>query len=132
MRRLRRQRALEPAIYVRNGVSADAGPFGDMTLPDVACQVLGDRSMNFTELAVAMLEAGYQTTMSSSVIFTAVPMNWKCSSPNLDMPWFPKLIAIHYGEVPSINTPWAARQFLSATLWIVGPEFSIPCELFEI
>ena len=39
-------------------------PFGDKTLAVVVRQVLGGRKMTQTELVVAMLEGGYQTSMN--------------------------------------------------------------------
>ena len=70
VRRLRKAKGAEPAQYVRVGVQMARLPFENMTLPEVMAQVLGDKAMSQTELAVAMLDAGYDTTMT--------PRRWGC------------------------------------------------------
>jgi len=48
-------------------------PFDDMTLGEVVKEVLGARGpMRQTELVVAMMEAGYQTTMQPQGLRDAV------------------------------------------------------------
>ena len=72
VRRVRKSKGTEPAVYARMGVSTEPLPFEDMTLPEVIVAVLGDGAMTQTELAVAMLEAGYETTMGRKQLRDAV------------------------------------------------------------
>lgn len=72
VRRLKKSQNRNPAVYVRVGVSVESLPFEDKTLPEVIAEVLGDRCLNRTELAVAMIEAGYQTTMKPRALSHAV------------------------------------------------------------
>ena len=60
-----------PAVYVRSGVPVPAIPFEDMTLPEVIRAVL-THPMRQTELVVAMLEQGYETTMTRNALRDAV------------------------------------------------------------
>ena len=69
--RLKRSQLRLPAVYAREGVEVEPSPFGDMTLKEVVAQVL-DRPMSQTELVVAMLEAGYQTSMNPKKLRDAV------------------------------------------------------------
>jgi hypothetical protein len=62
IRRLKRATIHERASYVRAGAPAAEPPLADMTLFQVIGQVL-TRPMTTTEVVVAALEAGYQTTM---------------------------------------------------------------------
>ena len=55
---------VSPAHYVRAGVRVDSQPFGDMPLLDVLYETLQGKSLTATELTVAILEAGYRSTMS--------------------------------------------------------------------
>jgi hypothetical protein len=55
---------VSPAFYVRAGVKADSQPFGDKSLLDVLYVTLQGQSLTATELTVAILEAGYRSTMS--------------------------------------------------------------------
>jgi hypothetical protein len=64
VRRLRRHKGNERALYVRVGAEVDRLPFEDMTLPEVIRAVLTE-PMNQTELAVPILERGYRTTMAN-------------------------------------------------------------------
>ncbi len=50
----------------------ETSPFGDKTLREVVCEVLGGRKMTQTELVVAMLEGGYQTSMTPKALRDAV------------------------------------------------------------
>lgn len=61
IRRLKKGRRGEPAVFVRTGVAVKERPFEDMSLSEVLAQVLADRRMNATELTVAVLESGYET-----------------------------------------------------------------------
>jgi DNA-binding transcriptional ArsR family regulator len=72
VRRLRKSKGLEPAVYARVGVQVAPMPFGDKTLPEVIGEVLAGRTLTQTELAVAMLDAGYQTTMTPKALRDAV------------------------------------------------------------
>ena len=69
--RLKRSQLRLPAVYAREGVEVEASPFGDMTPKEVVAQVL-DRPMSQTELVVAMLEGGYQTSMNPKKLRDAV------------------------------------------------------------
>ncbi len=72
VRRLRKSKGTEPAQYVRVGVKVAPAPFEDKTLLEVIGEVLGGHSMTQTELVVAMLEAGYQSTMEPRAMRNAV------------------------------------------------------------
>ncbi len=71
VRRMRKAKGTEPAVYVRVGATVPKLAFEDMTLPEVIRAVL-DRPMTQTELAVRMLEAGYDTTMEPRALRNAV------------------------------------------------------------
>ncbi len=71
----------EPAIYVRAGAAVEPFPFDDQTMMEVPREVLGDKRMTMTELAVAMLEAGYRTTMKPKALRTA--LGWLCGKTRL-------------------------------------------------
>ena len=71
VRRMRKSKGLEPALYVRVGADVAKLPFEDMTLPEVIRAVL-TQPMTQTELVVRMLEAGYETTMSKPMLRNAV------------------------------------------------------------
>lgn len=64
IRRLKKGRRGESAVFVRTGVAVKARPFEDMSLSEVLAQVLGNRHMNATELTVAVLEAGYESNQN--------------------------------------------------------------------
>lgn len=68
VRRIRRCRNNEPAVYARIGVQVEENSFRDMTLLEVVKTMLSDRPMNDTELAVAMIEAGYDSSMSPKAL----------------------------------------------------------------
>lgn len=73
VRRLKKAHGEQLAVYVRVGVHIDPLPFEDMTLPEVAAKVLAERGpMRQTELVMAMLEAGYKTTMTPKNLRNAV------------------------------------------------------------
>jgi DNA-binding transcriptional ArsR family regulator len=73
VRRVRKSQNTSPAVYVRVGVAVEAVPFEDMTLPEVVAKVLSERQpLRTAELTVAMLEAGYQTTMTAKNLRAAV------------------------------------------------------------
>ncbi|MBW3599148.1 MAG: hypothetical protein KY475_17995 [Planctomycetes bacterium] len=72
LRRLRKSRKTEPAVYVRIGVKVEESPFQGMTLREVMRATLAERPMNATELAVAMLDAGYETMQSPQAFRNAV------------------------------------------------------------
>ncbi len=72
VRRMCRAKGLAPALYVREGVEVPPLPFEDKTLAEVATEVLAARTMSQTELVVAMLEAGYQTSMTRRRLRDAV------------------------------------------------------------
>lgn len=73
VRRVKKSQNCQPAIYVRMGVDVEPLPFEDKTLPEVVAEVLDDgQPMRQTDLVVAMMEAGYQTTMSPKNLRDAV------------------------------------------------------------
>jgi hypothetical protein len=72
VRRVRRARPPDPAIYVRMGAETPPRPFEDQTLVEVMEAKLRERPMNPTELAVAILEGGYETQMTPKRFRTAV------------------------------------------------------------
>jgi hypothetical protein len=72
VRRLQKAKGSEPAQYARVGVKVAPMPFGDKTLPEVMAEVLAGHSMTQTELAVAMIDAGYQTTMTPRALRDAI------------------------------------------------------------
>jgi hypothetical protein len=71
VRRLKKHRNNEPAVYARVGVPVPPVPFQDMTLRDVVGAML-THPMRQTELVVAMLEAGYETSMTPQALRDAV------------------------------------------------------------
>ncbi len=77
VRRVKRSSGTEPAVYVRVGVEVDPLPFEDMTLVDVIASVLETRPMNPTEMVVAMLEAGYKTSMEKIAFRDAISVELK-------------------------------------------------------
>jgi DNA-binding transcriptional ArsR family regulator len=64
IRRLKKGRRGEPAVFVRTGVAVQKRPFEDMLLSEVLVKLLSDRPMNATELTVAVLESGYATAQN--------------------------------------------------------------------
>lgn len=68
VRRVRKSKGTEPAIYARVGVKLEPLPFQGMTLVEVVAEVLGDQSMSQTELVVAMLEAGYDSVQTPAAL----------------------------------------------------------------
>lgn len=61
------------AVYVRVGVPTEPLPFEDMTLPEVVTAVLKPRQpLRHLDLVVALMEAGYQTTMKPKRLRDAV------------------------------------------------------------
>ncbi len=73
VRRVKKSQNTQPAIYVRVGVEVEPLPFEDMTLPEVVAQVLEEHQpVRQTDLVVAMLESGYQTSMRPKVLRDAV------------------------------------------------------------
>lgn len=72
VRRLRKAHGTEPALYARLGVQVAPRPFEDMTMREVIRTVLADKPLTQTELVVAMLEAGYETTMTPQALRNAV------------------------------------------------------------
>ncbi|MDP6558243.1 MAG: hypothetical protein QGG71_26505 [Pirellulaceae bacterium] len=73
VRRIKKSKNTEPAVYARMGVEVEAVPFEDMTLPEVIAATLAE-PMTQTELVVAIMEAGYDTTMSRRALRDAVGM----------------------------------------------------------
>ena len=73
VRRVKKSQNTTPAVYVRVGIAVEPLPFEDMTLPEVVAKVLAERQpLRTAELTVAMLEAGYQTTMTAKNLRAAV------------------------------------------------------------
>ena len=72
VRRLRKSRNAEPALYVRVGVAVEKRRFEGMTLREAMRATLAERPLNATELAVAMLDAGYETTQTPQAFRCAV------------------------------------------------------------
>lgn len=62
VKRIKRATIREPAVYVRSEITVKVAPLDDMTLVQVIRQVL-TRPMSTTEVVVAVVEAGYQSTM---------------------------------------------------------------------
>jgi hypothetical protein len=62
IRRLRRSRPGEPAVYAAEGVELPAQP--SMTLQEAIATALESRPLNETELCVALLEQGYDSGMN--------------------------------------------------------------------
>jgi hypothetical protein len=71
IRRIRRAKGPEPALYVREGAEVPAMPFEDMTLPEVIQTVL-TRPMTTAEVTVRLIEAGYDTRMPKKRLYNAV------------------------------------------------------------
>ncbi len=71
VRRIRKSQNTEPAIYARVGVEVPPRPFQDQTLAQ-AIQTVIAPGMNATQVSVALLEAGYETTMSAQGLRRAV------------------------------------------------------------
>lgn len=72
LRRLRRSKKTDPAIYVRVGVKVEPRPFENMTIKEVAAKLLAEKPMSQTELVMAMLDAGYETTQPARSLRNAV------------------------------------------------------------
>lgn len=72
VRRLKRAQGREPALYARVGVDVPAIPFEGKTMREVMVEVLADKSMTQVELALAMIDKGYQTTMKPRALSHAV------------------------------------------------------------
>jgi hypothetical protein len=68
IKRLKRATVHEPAVYARAEAPVKAAPLDDMTLLQVIGKVLAVRPMTTTEVVVAVLEAGYQTTMAKTAL----------------------------------------------------------------
>ncbi|MBN2024285.1 MAG: hypothetical protein JW809_15990 [Pirellulales bacterium] len=65
VRRVKRSQMHQPAVYVRVGVEVQPLPFKGMALPEVIAEILRDKGpMRQTDLVLAMLAAGYQSTMT--------------------------------------------------------------------
>ncbi len=62
----------DPAIYARVEVDAPKRPFFNMSLVHAIAAVRGNRTLNATELTVAIIEAGYETRMSRRTLRDAV------------------------------------------------------------
>jgi len=63
VRRIRKSKKSEPAIYACVGVNVGSEPFEDMRIEDVVSQVLEDGPMRQSESIVETLERGYQIRM---------------------------------------------------------------------
>lgn len=72
IRRISRHKGMEGSVYVRAEAAVEPEPFDDKTMLEVAAEVLGGGRMTQTELAVAMLEAGYRTTMKPTALRAAL------------------------------------------------------------
>ena len=71
VRRMRRHKGAERALYVRVGAEVDKLPFEDMTLLEVIRTVLVE-PMTQTELTVRMREAGFDSTMDDRTLRNVV------------------------------------------------------------
>jgi hypothetical protein len=71
VKRLRKSNGTTPAIYAVKDLDVSNGPFGDATLGQAVAKVLTS-PMTQTELVVALLEAGYRTTMKREYLRNAV------------------------------------------------------------
>lgn len=72
IRRLRRSKKSEHAIYVRVGVEVAPLPYEGKTLVDAMLELLANNRMTMVELAVALLEAGYPTKLTPRGMRAAV------------------------------------------------------------
>lgn len=71
VRRLKKSRCREPALYALVGLHTDPIPFENMTLPEAVAATL-TRPMTPTEVTVALVEAGYETSMQPAHLRVAV------------------------------------------------------------
>ena len=75
MRRIRKSKNTEPAVFARVRVEVESVPFQDMTLPEVIAATLvkpGGRELTVTELAAHFSEAGYETSITGKALRTAI------------------------------------------------------------
>jgi len=71
VKRIKRSNVRECAVYARVEFPVKVSPLGDMTLLQAIGTVM-TRPMTTTEIVVAVLESGYETTMPRSVFRNAV------------------------------------------------------------
>jgi DNA-binding transcriptional ArsR family regulator len=73
VRRIRRSKNNDGAIYALADakIAEEPVPFGSLTLPEAARQTL-TKPMTTVEIALALLEAGYETSMDRIALRTAV------------------------------------------------------------
>jgi hypothetical protein len=72
VRRVRKSRGTEPAIYARVGLKLPKRPFENKTLPEAIAEVLGEKAMTPAEIAVALLDAGYETVQTPRSLQTHI------------------------------------------------------------
>jgi hypothetical protein len=72
VKRIKRSKGTEPAVYARIEVPTEPLPFQDLNLADVVAEVLKAEPLTQTEIVVTMLEAGYETTMGQKALRDAV------------------------------------------------------------
>lgn len=73
IKRISRPKGGEPAVYARIDVEVDTQPFGDLSLQEAIATLLADRpSITQTDIIVALVESGYQTTMNKEALRNAV------------------------------------------------------------
>lgn len=78
IKRIRRAKRTERAVYVRVGVEYEKGRFDDMTLRQVIAVVLTEQGpLKVTELTIAVLEGGYDTIMNRKSFRRAVDTELK-------------------------------------------------------
>ena len=68
LKRLKRCRPQHPAVYVRATATTETTPTEPKTLLDEAESLLWSRSMTATELVVSLLEFGYETPMTPTLL----------------------------------------------------------------
>lgn len=71
IRRIKRHRNLEPAVYARNDVAVAPLPFQGMTLTQAIESILV-KPMTATAITVALLEGGWETSMARKALLNAV------------------------------------------------------------
>jgi hypothetical protein len=74
IRRIRRAKGHEPAIYARVDAKVDPLPFASKTLPEAVAEVMREAAgpLRTTEITVALLERGYRSGMTRTVLRGAI------------------------------------------------------------
>ena len=73
VKRIKRSRGTgNPAVYARIGVEVEVGPFEGMTLVECVAALLADGPMTQTELAIELMNRGYETAMNMKSLRNAI------------------------------------------------------------